>query len=43
MRKKWILAVVLTLGIGLVAQAPIVFVTNGTGDPPGVWFSVTGA
>lgn len=23
--------------------APIVFVTNGTGDPPGVWFSVTGA
>jgi hypothetical protein len=22
--------------------APIVFVTNGTGDPPGVWFSVTG-
>ena len=23
--------------------APIVFVTNGTGDPPGGWFSVTGA
>jgi hypothetical protein len=23
--------------------APIVFVTNGAGDPPGVWFSVTGA
>jgi hypothetical protein len=23
--------------------APIVFVTNGGGDPPGVWFSVTGA
>jgi hypothetical protein len=23
--------------------APIVFVTAGTGDPPGVWFSVTGA
>jgi len=23
--------------------APIVFVTNGVGDPPGVWFSVTGA
>jgi hypothetical protein len=22
--------------------APIVFVTNGVGDPPGVWFSVTG-
>jgi hypothetical protein len=22
--------------------APIVFVTNGTGDPPGGWFSVTG-
>ena len=23
--------------------APIVFVTNGIGDPPGVWFSITGA
>jgi hypothetical protein len=23
--------------------APIVFVTAGTGNPPGVWFSVTGA
>ena len=23
--------------------APIVFVTNGVGDPPGVWFSITGA
>ena len=23
--------------------APIVFVTNGGGNPPGVWFSVTGA
>ena len=23
--------------------APIVFVTNGTGNPPGGWFSVTGA
>jgi hypothetical protein len=23
--------------------APIVFVTNGAGDPPGAWFSVTGA
>jgi hypothetical protein len=23
--------------------APIVFVTSGVGDPPGVWFSVTGA
>jgi hypothetical protein len=23
--------------------APIVFVTAGTGAPPGVWFSVTGA
>jgi hypothetical protein len=22
--------------------APIVFVTSGTGDPPGGWFSVTG-
>jgi hypothetical protein len=22
--------------------APIVFVTNGIGDPPGGWFSVTG-
>jgi hypothetical protein len=22
--------------------APIVFVTNGTGDPPGAWFAVTG-
>jgi hypothetical protein len=23
--------------------APIVFVTNGTGSPPGAWFAITGA